>query len=103
MHVNGVLRVQTDIRAGTRTDKTQHFQDKVTKVESILAADVSSKAEGASGGSTVGTIDAEGNQGHVAGDAKVRDEVEEVGKGGASGTQVGPGKVQGSWASLLKQ
>ncbi|QSZ30064.1 hypothetical protein DSL72_004582 [Monilinia vaccinii-corymbosi] len=39
VHQNGVLRVQTDIRAGTRTDKDQHFQDKVSKVESILAGD----------------------------------------------------------------
>ncbi|PMD63844.1 cell wall biogenesis protein-like protein Ecm15 [Hyaloscypha bicolor E] len=40
VHQNGVLRVQTDIRAGTsRTDKEQHFSEKVTKVESILAAD----------------------------------------------------------------
>jgi uncharacterized protein YqgV (UPF0045/DUF77 family) len=55
VHQNGVLRVQTDIRAGTRsatnflldglgthdcrTDKKQHFSEKVTKVESILAAD----------------------------------------------------------------
>lgn len=39
VHQNGVLRVQTDIRAGTRTDKKQHFHEKVTKVESILAGD----------------------------------------------------------------
>jgi hypothetical protein len=54
VHQNGVVRVQTDIRAGTRyvpasprsahltpcrTDKKQHFADKVSKVESILAAD----------------------------------------------------------------
>jgi hypothetical protein len=42
VHQNGVLRVQTDIRAGTRTDKVQHFSEKVSKVESILAADSSS-------------------------------------------------------------
>lgn len=70
VHQNGVLRVQTDIRAGTRyifppphhisfplmiwvegwglrihkltsrrTDKKQHFAEKVSKVESILAGD----------------------------------------------------------------
>ncbi|KAL5322220.1 hypothetical protein ACEPPN_010192 [Leptodophora sp. 'Broadleaf-Isolate-01'] len=39
VHQNGVLRVQTDIRAGTRTDKKQHFSEKVSKVESILAGD----------------------------------------------------------------
>ncbi|PSS12706.1 hypothetical protein M430DRAFT_145194 [Amorphotheca resinae ATCC 22711] len=39
VHQTGVLRVQTDIRAGSRTDKTQSFSDKVAKVQSILAAD----------------------------------------------------------------
>ncbi|KAL2064538.1 hypothetical protein VTL71DRAFT_3675 [Oculimacula yallundae] len=39
VHQNGVVRVQTDIRAGTRTDKKQHFSEKVSKVESILAGD----------------------------------------------------------------
>ncbi|TGO10025.1 hypothetical protein BTUL_0146g00030 [Botrytis tulipae] len=39
VHQNGVLRVQTDIRAGTRTDKEQHFAEKVTKVESLLAGE----------------------------------------------------------------
>jgi hypothetical protein len=68
LHANGILRIQTDIRIGTRTDKPQHFSEKVSKVESILAGDVSTKAEGASGGSK---IDAEGNEGHVAGDAKI--------------------------------
>ena len=32
-----------DIRAGTRTDKQQHFAEKVLKVESILAADSNAK------------------------------------------------------------
>jgi uncharacterized protein YqgV (UPF0045/DUF77 family) len=57
IHQNGVARIQSDIRVGTRypsiitpkssersnagsrTDKKQHFSEKVTKVESILAAD----------------------------------------------------------------
>ncbi|TGO35856.1 hypothetical protein BHYA_0144g00250 [Botrytis hyacinthi] len=39
VHQNGVLRVQTDIRAGTRTDKEQHFAEKVAKVESLLAGE----------------------------------------------------------------
>lgn len=56
VHQNGVVRIQSDIRVGTRyspcyptcnstsdpinrTDKKQHFSEKVTKVESILAAD----------------------------------------------------------------
>jgi hypothetical protein len=95
------VRIQTDIRAGTRTDKSQHFHEKVAKVEEILARDVRKKAE------ELADIDAEGNQGHVAGDKKVgRDEAEVVReevKEAAVGTQVGPGKVRGSWASLLKQ
>lgn len=100
------MRIQTDIRAGTRTDKSQHFHEKVAKVEEILARDVSKKAEGAAGPSG---IDAEGNQGYVAGDSKVgrrddaAEEVKEEVKGTPVGTQVGPGKVRGSWASLLKQ
>ncbi|KFY43224.1 hypothetical protein V495_04082 [Pseudogymnoascus sp. VKM F-4514 (FW-929)] len=110
VHKNGVLRVQTDIRAGTRTDKKQHFAEKVSKVESILAADVSTKAEGASGGSH---IDAEGNEGYIAGDAKVGAPAASSGTAKAAegegegdspgGTQVGPGKVKGTWASLLKK
>ncbi|TVY51618.1 UPF0045 protein ECM15, partial [Lachnellula cervina] len=39
VHQNGVIRIQSDIRVGTRTDKKQHFSEKVAKVESILAAD----------------------------------------------------------------
>ncbi|TGO84800.1 hypothetical protein BPOR_0464g00050 [Botrytis porri] len=39
VHQNGVLRVQTNIRAGTRTDKEQHFAEKVAKVESLLAGE----------------------------------------------------------------
>ncbi|KAH8805561.1 hypothetical protein F5884DRAFT_799815 [Xylogone sp. PMI_703] len=45
VHQNGVARVQTDIRIGTRTDKRQHFSEKVTKVEAILAADEGKKKE----------------------------------------------------------
>ena len=36
MHRNGVVRIQTDIRIGTRTDEEEHFAEKVSKVESIL-------------------------------------------------------------------
>ncbi|APA15058.1 hypothetical protein sscle_14g098280 [Sclerotinia sclerotiorum 1980 UF-70] len=39
VHQNGVVRVQTDIRAGTRTDKEQTFEEKVSKVETLLAGD----------------------------------------------------------------
>jgi uncharacterized protein YqgV (UPF0045/DUF77 family) len=36
VHRNGVVRIQTDVRIGTRTDKEEHFAEKVSKVESIL-------------------------------------------------------------------
>ena len=39
VHDNGVARVHTDIRIGTRTDKQQGFADKVAAVEKWLAAD----------------------------------------------------------------
>ena len=39
VHDNGVARVHTDIRIGTRTDKQQGFADKVAAVEKLLAAD----------------------------------------------------------------
>ena len=36
MHARGVVRVQTDIRVGSRTDKQQSMQDKVDAVERLL-------------------------------------------------------------------
>ncbi|KAL2046584.1 hypothetical protein ABVK25_011709 [Lepraria finkii] len=42
LHQKGVVRIQTDIRVGSRTDKEQTFGDKVTAVNNILAADVKS-------------------------------------------------------------
>lgn len=36
LHQNGVVRIQSDIRVGTRTDKKQSFQDKVAAVERLL-------------------------------------------------------------------
>jgi len=36
VHNMGVVRIQSDIRIGTRTDKTQSYRDKVTSVERIL-------------------------------------------------------------------
>lgn len=39
LHQNGVVRIQSDIRIGTRTDKLQTFKDKVTAVEKLLASD----------------------------------------------------------------
>ncbi|KAK9471158.1 YkoF-like protein [Dipodascopsis tothii] len=37
VHSLGIMRVQSDIRIGTRTDKSQTPADKVSKVEQILA------------------------------------------------------------------
>lgn len=39
VHANGVVRIQSDIRVGTRTDKKQGFEDKVKAVEDLLAQD----------------------------------------------------------------
>ncbi|CAI7658828.1 Cell wall biogenesis protein Ecm15 [Penicillium freii] len=36
LHQKGVVRIHTDIRVGSRTDKVQSFEDKVTKVQQIL-------------------------------------------------------------------
>ncbi|PVH67722.1 cell wall biogenesis protein-like protein Ecm15 [Cadophora sp. DSE1049] len=36
VHRNGVVRIQTNMQIGTRTDKEEHFAEKVTKVESIF-------------------------------------------------------------------
>ncbi|KAF2677458.1 hypothetical protein K458DRAFT_423942 [Lentithecium fluviatile CBS 122367] len=39
LHANGLVRIHSDIRVGTRTDKKQGFEDKVNAVEKLLAAD----------------------------------------------------------------
>ncbi|EMC93861.1 hypothetical protein BAUCODRAFT_150102 [Baudoinia panamericana UAMH 10762] len=39
LHANGVVRIQSDIRVGSRTDKKQSFQDKVKAVNDLLAQD----------------------------------------------------------------
>ena len=44
LHDQGVVRIQTDIRIGSRTDKSQTAQDKVDVVERMLAADAGSKS-----------------------------------------------------------
>ena len=70
LHNNGVVRIQTDIRVGTRTDKKQSFQDKVDKVNQLLAADTTQDGGNMSKkmqGVPEGGVDAEGNAGHVAG------------------------------------
>jgi len=39
LHANGVVRIQSDIRVGSRIDKKQGFEDKVAAVEKLLAND----------------------------------------------------------------
>ena len=39
LHANGVVRIQSDIRVGTRTDKVQSFGDKVDAVKKLLEAE----------------------------------------------------------------
>ncbi|KAF2646492.1 hypothetical protein P280DRAFT_525308 [Massarina eburnea CBS 473.64] len=39
LHQNGVVRIQSDIRVGSRTDKKQGFKDKVETVEKLLGGD----------------------------------------------------------------
>lgn len=36
LHANGVVRIQSDIRVGSRTDKRQGFEDKVKSVNRLL-------------------------------------------------------------------
>jgi uncharacterized protein (TIGR00106 family) len=39
LHENGIVRIQTDIRIGSRIDKAQTMEDKVSAVERLLAND----------------------------------------------------------------
>ncbi|MBM4227982.1 MAG: MTH1187 family thiamine-binding protein [Gammaproteobacteria bacterium] len=39
LHALGVPRVFTNLKLGTRTDKTQHMQDKIRSVEDKLAGE----------------------------------------------------------------
>lgn len=39
VHAQGVLRVQSSMRVGTRTDKKQTAEDKVKRVQDILSKD----------------------------------------------------------------
>lgn len=39
LHERGVVRIQSDIRVGSRTDKKQTFEDKVAAVKALLAKD----------------------------------------------------------------
>lgn len=44
LHDQGVKRVQTDVRIGSRTDKKQTAKDKVDVVEKLLAGDAASSS-----------------------------------------------------------
>lgn len=50
LHSNGVVRIQSDIRVGSRTDKRQSPADKVAKVEALLRGDDGDGEKGGSGG-----------------------------------------------------
>ncbi|KIW49819.1 hypothetical protein PV05_11465 [Exophiala xenobiotica] len=39
LHEKGIVRIQTDIRIGSRTDKAQTMEDKVAAVEKLLSTD----------------------------------------------------------------
>ncbi|KIW15678.1 hypothetical protein PV08_05728 [Exophiala spinifera] len=39
LHDKGIVRIQTDIRIGSRTDKAQTMEDKVAAVEKLLASE----------------------------------------------------------------
>lgn len=39
LHGNGIVRIQSDIRVGSRTDKKQTAEDKVNAVNKLLAED----------------------------------------------------------------
>jgi uncharacterized protein (TIGR00106 family) len=39
LHQNGIVRIQSDIRVGSRTDKKQAARDKVEAVERLLKED----------------------------------------------------------------
>jgi hypothetical protein len=68
-----------------RTDKKQHFSEKVTKVESILAAD--------------------GKTDKVVSEPKAERKAEGVKEGEAKATKepLTPGTNKGTWASMLKK
>ncbi|KAI0406708.1 YkoF-like protein [Xylaria palmicola] len=44
VHARGVVRVQSSMRVGTRTDKQQTARDKVRRVEDILLSSASSSS-----------------------------------------------------------
>ena len=44
LHANGVVRIQSDIRVGSRTDKRQSYEDKVKAVNRLLQNDQDDEA-----------------------------------------------------------
>lgn len=55
LHEKGIVRIQTDIRVGSRTDKAQTMQDKVAAVEKLLAEDGRAEVEEYGGDEGLGT------------------------------------------------
>lgn len=47
LHAKGIVRIQSDIRVGTRTDKSQSMEDKVAAVERLLREDADHETGGA--------------------------------------------------------
>lgn len=41
LHSQGVVRIQSDIRVGSRTDKKQSMEDKVSAVHKLLGKEIS--------------------------------------------------------------
>lgn len=59
LHANGVVRIQSDIRVGSRTDKKQSPADKVAKVEALLRADDEGEAKKVKGEDAKGVVENE--------------------------------------------
>ncbi|KAF7846489.1 hypothetical protein BT93_L4247 [Corymbia citriodora subsp. variegata] len=76
LHDQGVVRIQTDIRIGSRTDKKQSMQDKVDAVEKFL----SSESAGAEqdGGEEPGTRHESGTTTDAPNSTNLRSEVSSV-------------------------
>jgi hypothetical protein len=54
LHEKGIVRIQSDIRVGSRTDKAQTMQDKVAAVEKLLAQDQRQEVEDRGGDEGLG-------------------------------------------------
>lgn len=107
VHQNKVLRIQSDIRVGTRyllfptpnnvhmahtslrTDKVQHFSEKVSKVESLLAADKGA-AEKKVGSPPAAPVKKKADAADVPSTPSVQE-------------PLSPATNQGTWASMFKK